>query len=216
MKFAVQLPLTDIFELFRQPHAELYQRGLLRLTSENSFYYMISAFFNAPSRQQIYLKGADSVRQPVKDEFYPGGFSVFHLLKFGGKQLGYFHHRKKEKIIDNSQLVYSFLGGGWCVCYLCIFALHDLRSDFGYVQGSNRYDFRLFLRECLRHGVDRHSCGTLYCHRAFAEIRLCLHYHQKNIIYYWNLLGITISVPRFETRHESCRRGKTFVFKIPS
>ena len=49
----------------------------------------------------------------------------------------------------------------------------------------------------------------------FAEIRPCLHYHQKNIIYYWNLLGITISVPRFATRHESCRRGKTFVFKIP-
>ena len=112
MKFVVQFPSTDIFELFKQPHAELYQSGLLRLASENSFYYMISAFFNAPSRQQIYLKGADSVRQPVKDEFYPGGFSVFHLLKFGGKQLGYFHHRKKEKITDNSQLVRSFLGGG--------------------------------------------------------------------------------------------------------
>ena len=83
MKFVVQLPSTDIFELFKQPHAELYQRGLLRLGSENSFYYLISAFFNATSRQQIYLTGADSVRQSVKDGFYPGGFSVFHLLKFG-------------------------------------------------------------------------------------------------------------------------------------
>ena len=51
------------------------------------------------------------MRQPEKDEFYPVGFSVFHLLKFGWKQLGYFHHRKKEKTTDNSQLVHSFLGG---------------------------------------------------------------------------------------------------------
>ena len=215
LKFVVQLPSTDIFELFKQPHAELYQRGLLRLGSENSFYYLISAFFNATSRQQIHLTGADSVRQPVKDGFYPGGFSVFHLLKFGWKQLGYFHHRKKEKITDNSQLVHSFLGGGWSGCYLCIFALRDLRSDFGYVQGRNRRDFRLFLRERLRHGVDRHGCGTLCCHRAFAEIRPCLHNHQKNILYYWGLLGISISIPRFATRHVSCRRGKTFGFKIP-
>ena len=144
LKFVVQLPLTDIFKLFKQPHAELYQRGLLRLAPENSFYHLISAFFNGTSRQQIYRIRADSVRQTVKDEFYPVGFSVFHLLKFGGKQLGYFHHRKKEKITDNSQLVHSFLGGGWSGCYLCIFALHDLRSDFGYVQGRSWFDIAIF------------------------------------------------------------------------
>ena len=52
------------------------------------------------------------MRPPVKDGFYQGVFFVFHPLKFGGKQLGYFYHRKKEKITDNSQLVRSFLGGG--------------------------------------------------------------------------------------------------------
>ena len=123
IEICCQLPLTDIFKLFQQPHAELYQSGLLRLAPENSFYFLISAFFNATSRQQIYRIRADSVRQSVKDEFYLVGFSVFHLLKFGGKQLGYFHHRKKENITDNSQLVHSFLGGGWSGCYLCIFAL---------------------------------------------------------------------------------------------
>ena len=144
LKFVVQLPLTDIFKLFRQRHLELYQRGLLRLASENSFYWLISAFFNVPSRQQTYVIREDSVRQSVKDGFYPGSYSVFHLLKFGGKQLGYFHHRKKEKITDNSQLVHSFLGGGWSGCYLCTCALHDLRRDFGYVQGRSCWDFRLF------------------------------------------------------------------------
>ena len=137
LKFVVRLPLTDIFKLFRQPHLELYQRGLLRLASENSFYWLISAFFNVPSRQQTYVIREDSVRQPVKDGFYPGSYSVFHLLKFGGKQLGCFHHRKKEKITDNIQLVHSFLGGGWSGCYLCICALHDLQRDFGYVQGKS-------------------------------------------------------------------------------
>ena len=83
------------------------------------------------------------------------------------------------------------------------------------MQGRNRRDFRLFLRERLRHGVDRHGCGTLCCHRAFAEIRPCLHNHQKNILYYWGLLGISISISRFATRHVSCQRGKTFGFKIP-
>ena len=175
LKFVVQLPLADIFKLFKQPHAELYQRSLLRLAPENSFYHLISAFFNATSRQQIYHIRADSVRQPVKDEFYPVGFSVFHLLKFGWKQLGYFHHRKKEKITDNSQLVHSFLGGGWSGCYLCVCALHDLRSDFGYVQGNWWFDICHFLRERLCHGVDRHGCGTLCSNRAFAEIRPCLH-----------------------------------------
>lgn len=205
LKFVVQLPLTDIFKLFKHPHAELYQRGLLRLAPENSFYNLISAFFNATSRQQIYRIRAVSVRQTVKDEFYLVGFSVFHLLKFGWKQLGYFHHRKKEKITDNSQLVHSFLSGGWSGCYLCIFALHDLRIDFGYVQGRNRRNFRLLLRESLRHGVDRYGCGTLCSNRAFAEIRPCLHDRQKNISYYWGMLGISISIYRFEIRLASCR-----------
>ena len=78
LKFVVQLPLTDIFKLFRKPHLELYQRSLLRLASENSFYWLISAFFNVPGRQQTYVIREDSVRQPVKDEFYPGSYSVFH------------------------------------------------------------------------------------------------------------------------------------------
>ena len=205
LKFVVQLPLTDIFKLFKQPHAELYQRGLLRLAPENSFYHLISAFFNATSRQQIYRIRADSVRQTVKDEFYLVGFSVFHLLKFGWKQLGYFHHRKKEKITDNSQLVHSFLGGGWSECYLCVCALRDLWSDFGYVQGRSWFDICHFLHERLRHGVDRHGCGTLCSNRAFAEIRPCLHDRQKNISYYWGMLGISISIYRFETRFASCR-----------
>ena len=54
------------------------------------------------------------------------------------------------------------------------------------------------------------SLHSLYCNRAFAEIRTCFHDRQKNIYYYWGLLGISISIPRFETRHVSCRR-QTFV-----
>ena len=51
LKFVVQLPSTDIFELFKQPHAELYQRGLLRLGSENSFaWYLLSSTLQVDSK----------------------------------------------------------------------------------------------------------------------------------------------------------------------
>ena len=66
--------------------------------------------------------------------------------------------------------------------------------------------FAFFLRERLRHRVDRHGRRTLCCNRAFAEIRPHLQDHHKNIYYYWDLLGISISIHRFETRHVSCRR----------
>ena len=66
--------------------------------------------------------------------------------------------------------------------------------------------FTHFLRERLRHRVDRHGCGTLCCNCAFAEIRPCFHDRQKNIYYNRGLLGISISIHRFETRHVSCRR----------
>ena len=156
-----------------------------------------------------FLQPSNSVRQPLKDGFYSDGFFVFHPFKFGGKQLGYFHHCKKEKITDNSQLVHSFLGGGWPGCYLGIYALHDLRRDFGYVQGRIWLDIRLFLRERHRHRVDRHGRGKICCNRAFAEIRPCLHDRQKDIYYYWDLLEISISIHCFVTRHV-CRRRQTF------
>ena len=83
------------------------------------------------------------------------------------------------------------------------------------MQGKNTR-FRLFLRERLRHRVDRYGCGTLCSNRAFAEIRPCLHDRQKNISYYWGMLGISISIYRFETRLAERRHSvvKTHIFDI--
>ena len=71
------------------------------------------------------------MRQPVKDGFYRGSYSVFHLLKFGGKQLGYFHHRKKEKIQTTSNWFILSLAAAdlGVTCVLAPYTICDVILD---------------------------------------------------------------------------------------